>query len=136
MISLQPLRNIRVLGLLALLSNACGTMPGAAEDGSPPSVADSAAAIRADELPIRMDAKQIVAGTFTQEIDHPYQPGASLGQFQQRYWYTTQFAKDASSPVIFYLCGEAACSPWYALTMADTAKALGAAVVVLEHRYY
>src|SRR5262249_8093498 len=77
-----------------------------------------------------------IAGWFAQEIDHPAMASSSLGTFWQRYWFSTQFAHGADSPVLFYLCGEAPCDPWYATTMADAAKALGAAVVVLEHRYY
>jgi pimeloyl-ACP methyl ester carboxylesterase len=50
--------------------------------------------------------------------------------------YSTQFAKSENAPVLFYFCGEAPCDPAYALTMADAAMALDAAVVVLEHRYY
>jgi pimeloyl-ACP methyl ester carboxylesterase len=85
-------------------------------------------------LPVSMNPP--TAGTFMQEIDHPRQAGPSIGQFAQRFWYSTQFAKSADAPVIFYFCGEAPCDPWYATTMADAAYALNAAVVVLEHRYY
>lgn len=76
------------------------------------------------------------AGWFTQDIDHPQGVATSPGTFQQRYWYSTQFADRPDSPVIFYFCGEAPCDPWYATTMADEALALHASVVVLEHRYY
>jgi pimeloyl-ACP methyl ester carboxylesterase len=85
-------------------------------------------------LPVAMNPP--IAGTFDQQIDHPRQPGASLGTFKQRFWYSTQFAKSDTAPVLFYFCGEAPCDPAYALTMADAALALNAAVVVLEHRYY
>lgn len=86
-------------------------------------------------LPVSMDSP--IAGTFTQQIDHPRGGGTStLGTFSQRYWYSTQFAKSADAPVLFYFCGEAPCDPYYATTMADAALALNAAVVVLEHRYY
>ena len=77
-----------------------------------------------------------IAGVFTQEIDHPRQPGPSIGTFSQRFWYSTQFAKGSDAPVLFYFCGEAPCDPFYATTMADAAMAQNAAVVVLEHRYY
>jgi hypothetical protein len=91
--------------------------------------------IRRQDLPIQMAPP--TAGSFTQQIDHPRDGSASPGTFQQRYWYSTQFSKgNASAPVLFYLCGEAACDPWYATSMADMAKALDASVVVLEHRYY
>jgi pimeloyl-ACP methyl ester carboxylesterase len=86
------------------------------------------------ELPVQMGPP--TPGWFTQQIDHPSDGSASPGTFAQRYWYSTEFARSATSPVIFYLCGEAACDPWYATTMADSAQALGASVVVLEHRFY
>src|SRR5581483_1960613 len=44
--------------------------------------------------------------------------------------------KGPHSPVLFYLCGEWTCGPWYLQSVADTAKSLGAAVVGLEHRFY
>ena len=85
-------------------------------------------------LPVAMNAP--IAGSFDQQIDHPRQGTSTLGTFKQRFWYSTQFAKSADAPVLFYFCGEAPCDPAYALTMADAAMALDAAVVVLEHRYY
>ncbi|MFT3693365.1 MAG: S28 family serine protease [Kofleriaceae bacterium] len=82
-------------------------------------------------LPVQMNAP--TAGSFTQQIDHDSQQGT----FNQRFWYSTEFTKgDPNAPVLFYFCGEAACDPGYALTMADAAYSLNAAVVVLEHRYY
>jgi hypothetical protein len=77
-----------------------------------------------------------VGGTFVQEVDHPLDASGSVGTFSQRYWYSTEFAHGPQSPVIFYFCGEAPCDPAYVTSMADTAKALNASVVALEHRYY
>ncbi len=86
-------------------------------------------------IPVQMNPP--IAGTFTQQIDHPRGGTPStLGTFQQRYWYSTQFAKSETSPVIFYFCGEAPCDPYYVQSMADAAMALNASVVALEHRYY
>jgi len=84
----------------------------------------------ADNLPVQMAPP--IAGWFTQDVDHD----SAAGTFAQRYWYSTEFARGPDSPVIFYFCGEAACDPWYATSMADSALALHASVVVLEHRYY
>jgi hypothetical protein len=96
-----------------------------------PGKADS---ISAGDLPIQL--VQLSGGTFEQEIDHPFQPAASVGRFQQRYWYSTEFARGPDSPVLFYLCGESPCAAAYLTLLADVAKALDAAVVALEHRYY
>ena len=121
------------LGLAALLA-ACATQPA---DDYPFPTGDQPVG-KADgitNLPVLMNPP--IAGTFTQQIDHPRQGTSTLGTFQQRYWYSTQFAKgNANAPVLFYFCGEAPCDPWYATTMADAAMALNASVVVLEHRYY
>ena len=75
------------------------------------------------------------AGTFQQVIDHT-NPGAT---FSQRYWQNSSFAQDArTAPVILHICGEADCTDGYFLndSALDWAKALGAHVVYLEHRYY
>ena len=86
-------------------------------------------------LPVFMNTP--TPGLFDQQIDHPADGSSSpLGSFKQRFWYSTQFAGSDESPVLFYFCGEAPCDPFYATTMADAAMALGASVVVLEHRYY
>ncbi|MEO8703037.1 MAG: S28 family serine protease [Kofleriaceae bacterium] len=126
------MRHLLVLGLLA----ACATeLP--ADDEYPFPTGEEGAGGKSDaitNLPVLMQFPQ--GAVFTQEIDHPVQPGASIGTFQQRYWYSTEFAKSADAPVLFYFCGEAACDGAYALSMADAALSLNAAVVVLEHRYY
>ncbi len=105
--------------------------------GAAPESADSALFapnLKMSDLPVQMQAP--TEGAFTQEIDHPYEPTASLGTFQQRYWYSTEFASGPDAPVIFNFCGEAPCDPWYVMTYGDIAKSLGASVVTLEHRYY
>jgi pimeloyl-ACP methyl ester carboxylesterase len=123
------------LSLLASLAlAACSPTPSAGTTHVDPLGPGKADQPQPQQLPVQMDPP--IAGWFTQEIDHPSDGSIGPGSFGQRYWYSTQFARDASSPVIFYLCGEAVCDPGYAATMADTAQALGASVVVLEHRYY
>src|SRR5689334_7859200 len=89
--------------LVAALPLAAGCSAFADDAGS------SADAIRMDQLPIAVTVHD--AGTFDQEIDHPREPAVSLGTFKQRYWYTTEFANGPDSPVLFYFCGEATCSP-------------------------
>src|SRR5689334_10067635 len=55
--------------------------------------------IRRSELPIQMQPP--IEGAFAQEIDHPAKGGPSLGTFQQRYWYSTEFARNGEqSPVL------------------------------------
>jgi pimeloyl-ACP methyl ester carboxylesterase len=83
-----------------------------------------------DVLPVQMAPPP--ESWFAQSIDH----ATAAGTFPQRYWVSTQFAGGPDSPVLFHLCGEGPCDPGYATLLADSAKSLGAAVVVLEHRYY
>src|SRR5579859_7204060 len=86
------------------------------------------------QLPVQMALPP--ESWFVQDIDHPADGSPSPGTFQQRFWVSTQFAHGPNSPVLFHLCGEGPCDPIYAVLLADSAQALGAAVVVLEHRYY
>jgi pimeloyl-ACP methyl ester carboxylesterase len=130
----MPPRALLALALLAGASCAETADP-SSDDAYPFPTGDGKAdSIQLASLPVAMGTP--TAGSFDQEIDHPDAPAPSLGTFKQRYWYALDFARGPDSPVLFYLCGEAPCSPWYASSMADAAKALNAAVVVLEHRYY
>jgi hypothetical protein len=95
---------------------------------------DDALSLGLGALPVALTAP--IAGTFQQQIDHPVIPAPSLGTFAQRYWYTTQYASGPDAPVILYIEGEAEASPDDAVYLADSAKSLGAAIVILEHRYY
>jgi len=78
-------------------------------------------------------------GTFDQLIDHS---DASLGTFKQRYWYGTEFWKGPGSPIIVTTPGEQSAARFnttYTTEQRITglmAKELGAAVLILEHRYY
>lgn len=57
--------------------------------------------------------------------------------FEQRYYFDKSYAKDAQSPVFFYLCGEAACSTRHLSgAIAKHAQTHRAFLVALEHRYY
>ena len=127
-----------VLGVLAAV--ACG-------NGSATSTGNEAD-LTMDDLPVKLPTA-FVAGTFQQVIDHdaagaaladagaePDAGAATPTTFAQRYWYNPAFSKGPDSPVLFYFCGEAACDPWYGTTVGDSARTLGAAIVVLEHRYY
>lgn len=74
-----------------------------------------------------------VLHTFDQVLDH----GApTTDTFKQRYWFSKGFATSASSPSILYICGEGPCSIAEGLSVADTARGLGASVLIVEHRYY
>ena len=76
------------------------------------------------------------SGVFPQLVDHAgLLPGQTFGQ---RYWYDSEFAVGAAAPVLYHVCGETDVDGSYFLTdnVLEWAKALGAHVVWLEHRYY
>ena len=82
----------------------------------------------------------LTPGIFQQNIDHS---GQLSGQtFDQRYWVDSSSAPPASlaktAPVIFHICGEGDVDDSYFLhdNAIEWAKALGAHLVYLEHRYY
>lgn len=114
--------------LLSLLAVGAGCSHVTADDKTGGSDND----LTMQELPIRLT--DAAGGWFEQKIDHT--EGDAAGTFQQRYWYSTQFASGPDAPVIFEFCGESECSAGYLTMLADTAKVLKAAVVALEHRYY
>lgn len=130
------------VGAAAILSAiACGT-----SDEHAASAPE--AALTLAELPVRLTSPW-VAGTFEQAIDHgtetapPAEPVAAADAgapvpttFTQRYWYNPAFRTGPGSPVLFYLCGESECSASYGNALNDSARTLGASIVVLEHRYY
>ncbi|KAF2654875.1 hypothetical protein K491DRAFT_693417 [Lophiostoma macrostomum CBS 122681] len=78
-------------------------------------------------------------GTFDQLIDHS---DPSLGTFSQRYWYGAQFWKGPGSPIVFVNPGEQAADLFNVTYTGNKrltgkfAEALGAAVVIMEHRYW
>ena len=69
---------------------------------------------------------------FLQEADH-FSFGA--GRFNERFWVDATYATSKSSPVLFYLCGEAVCREPHGF-MVEAAKSLKATMITLEHRYY
>jgi len=78
----------------------------------------------------------LVPGSFQQNIDHF---GQLAGQvFAQRYWVDSEYAASDASPVLFHICGEGDAEQSYFLNdnAIAWAKALGAHLVYLEHRYY
>jgi pimeloyl-ACP methyl ester carboxylesterase len=131
------MKTLAMLGLAVSLLSSCATQtdPGTDDDYPFPTGEDGdGKADQITNLPVRMAPP--IAGVFDQSIDHPRGMGDSVGTFKQRFWYSTEFAKSADSPVLFYFCGEAPCDGAYVATMADAAFALNASVVALEHRYY
>ncbi|KAK1982254.1 serine carboxypeptidase S28 [Colletotrichum cereale] len=74
--------------------------------------------------------------TFEQLIDHK---APELGTFQQRYWWNTTYWKGPGSPIVLFTPGEVAAEGYtgYLTDRAITgaiAKAVGGAVVMVEHR--
>ncbi|KAF3916893.1 hypothetical protein ABW21_db0200779 [Orbilia brochopaga] len=76
--------------------------------------------------------------TFTQLIDHS---NPDLGTFEQFYYYGTEYWKGPGSPVVFMTPGEGNATGYDTYlhenrTTGRIARELGAAVVVVEHRYW
>ncbi|KAL9085243.1 MAG: hypothetical protein Q9165_007677 [Trypethelium subeluteriae] len=76
--------------------------------------------------------------TFEQLIDHN---DPSLGTFSQFYYYSTEFWKGPGSPIVLFTPGEVNVTGYqsYLSTNRTTgveAQKIGAAVIVLEHRYW
>lgn len=74
--------------------------------------------------------------TFEQLIDHS-NPG--LGTFSQFYYYSDQYWKGPGSPVVLMTPGEVAAEGYQGYLTNRTltglfAQAIGAAVIVIEHR--
>lgn len=83
---------------------------------------------------------QITLGnsTFTQLIDHK---NPSLGTFEQFYYYSSQYWAGPGSPILLFTPGEANVTGYNSYTTTSRtsgvlAQKLGAAVVVIEHRYW
>ncbi|EAA29065.1 hypothetical protein GE21DRAFT_9703 [Neurospora crassa] len=78
-------------------------------------------------------------GTFDQLIDHNT---PELGTFKQRFWYGFQYWKGPGSPIILVNPGEQAADGFNKSYLSDQrlagwmAKDMGAAVVIMEHRYW
>ncbi|VUC25047.1 unnamed protein product [Clonostachys rosea] len=78
-------------------------------------------------------------GTFDQLIDHS---NPSLGTFKQRYWYGTQYWNGPGSPVVLVNSGERSAEGTDRVYLSDAllpglfARELGAAVILMEHRYW
>ncbi len=76
--------------------------------------------------------------TFQQQVDHG---DASQGTFAQRYWYNTEFWTGPGAPVVLFTPGEEAADQYTGYLTNRTitgqfAKAIGGAVVMVEHRYW
>lgn len=86
-----------------------------------------------EQTPLLAD-KTITPADFKQFIDHKH---PERGFFDQRYYVDETYGPSDESPVLFYICGEAACTK-RALNGAirTYAKKIRAKMVALEHRYY
>jgi pimeloyl-ACP methyl ester carboxylesterase len=75
--------------------------------------------------------------TFDQVLDHFDSSNSTT--FKQRYFIALDDTHgNANAPVIYYQCGEGNCLDGYPIepAIATYAASLGAAIVILEHRYY
>jgi pimeloyl-ACP methyl ester carboxylesterase len=81
-------------------------------------------------------------GTFEQKLDPTSSNTSDPRTFKQRYLLDMSYAKGADSPVIYYMCGEANCfdaddgEAQYPPLVQYEAAHFGAAVAMLEHRYF
>jgi pimeloyl-ACP methyl ester carboxylesterase len=77
----------------------------------------------------------VVQGEFDQRINP--NDATDMRTFKQRYFHESKYAQGAQPPVLYYICGEATCTPSYLNgAIASQAKRAGAHVIALEHRYY
>ncbi len=76
----------------------------------------------------------IEASVFKQKLDHFNV--FDRRTFSENYWTSPGFSKNENSPVLFYICGETACSTSDVKFMLPWAELINASVVVIEHRYY
>jgi hypothetical protein len=77
-------------------------------------------------------------GTFQQILDHS---DPSKGTFSQAFWWSTEYWQGPGSPVVFFTPGEVAAAGYTGYLTNRTltgilAQELGAAAVILEHRYW
>ncbi|KAF4991400.1 hypothetical protein FDECE_14055 [Fusarium decemcellulare] len=77
-------------------------------------------------------------GEFQQLIDHE---NPRLGTFSQQFWWNDEHYKGPGFPVVLFTPGEAAAAPYTGYMtnqsiMGAFAQAIGAAVVMVEHRYW
>lgn len=81
-----------------------------------------------------LNTTQVKEATFQQLINHT---DPALGTFSQRYFLDESYSTSDNSPVFFYLCGEATCTPENLDgTIRELAKKYNAKLIALEHRYY
>ena len=78
------------------------------------------------------------SATFSQLLEHKQ---SAQGTFSQRYWWSTEFSTGLGSPVVLFTPGEIDAEPYVGYMTNQTitgalAEALGAVVIVLEHRYW
>ncbi|KAK3326755.1 serine carboxypeptidase S28 [Apodospora peruviana] len=76
--------------------------------------------------------------TFEQLIDHS---NPSLGTFSQRYWWNTSYWAGPGSPVLLFTPGETRADTYTGYLTNKTimglyAQAIGAAIILFEHRYW
>lgn len=94
----------------------------------------------ADTTPSKFQSSRTVTGTYEQRLN-PKDPG-DLRTFKQRYFINSDFAERAPgktdrSPVLYVICGEAACDGGgFHGAVLSHAEKFKAHLVALEHRFY
>jgi hypothetical protein len=93
-----------------------------------------------DKRPILPYHNELVGSAFFQQpLNHS---DFNLGFFNEWYSWNATFWKGAASPIVIYLPGESEASEFLEFAKPDVstvgviAQAIGAAVVILEHRYF
>ncbi len=106
----------------------------------PPPFGDESLRLRIQEQGSRQASAAATkgSGVFQQMVDHG---NASLGTFPQRYYYNSEFWKGPGSPVVLFTPGEEGLDGYEGYASNGTitgmfAQAIGAAVVLFEHRYW
>jgi len=132
-----------LIGASVVLALSSGFKSEAQSSGGTPAVARDLH-LRGDSWSIpkfELGNSKPKAGVFQQNLDHF---GAHVGSdrgptFSQRYWVNSDFVTNpATAPILFHICGESDAEQGYYLNdnTLEWAKALGAHVVYLEHRFY
>ena len=124
-----------ILPTLAVLSFGLGNLFSATAHADPKSFMMLKRMEAEVSKPLEIVEQSPAVKTFDQLIDHAGSRGTE--KFKQRYFIDSTYAKDANSPVIYYICGEGTCEGATGTPLVDAmAKKYHAHRVALEHRYY